>query len=388
MSSREFQILLHCVKSRPNATHALNLISKDVDWRILLRLAEQHGVRPILFRNLKSICWDVVPKGTKLELDRFFKINLQNNMLFTGALLRLINSFQKHDIPVAAFKGPIIAEAIYGDLSFREFYDVDVIVQKANVCKAEHILTAFGYEADFPDRDFRSAFLSYQGQYPFRNRDTGISIDLHWQLSSKGQAFSIDSAGIWARLEQLTIVGHKLPTLARDDLALYLAAHGTKEGWRRLIWVCDFAQLLHKSQSTDWPAVFDRARQSHSSRPLLLAIFLASTLLDAPAPKELVDKAHNNSAVRSLAEKARLRMLRAAPQGELREFLANLNTHDRLTSRFWPVATLLTTRTVGDYQAMPLPKPLWFIYYLTRPFRLAGKIIGMALDQISHPRAK
>ena len=27
------------------------------------------------------------------------------------------------------------------------------------------------------------------------------------------------------------------------DLALFLAAHGTKKGWRSLIWVCDFAEL-------------------------------------------------------------------------------------------------------------------------------------------------
>jgi hypothetical protein len=34
----------------------------------------------------------------------------------------------------------------------------------------------------------------------------------------------------------------------------------------------------------------------------------------------------------------------------------------------------MTTRTVGDYQAMPLPKSLWGLYYLTRPFPLAGHV--------------
>ena len=190
-----------------------------------------------------------------------------------------------------------------------------------------------------------------------------------------------NSAEIWSRLEQVTIAGRTVLTLAHDDLALFLAAHGTKEGWRSLIWVCDFAELLRKYQDIDWTAILDRAQQSHSSRPLLLAILLASTLLDAPAPAELIDKARSNSAVRALAEEAQLRMLRPAPQGELREFLNSLNTHDRLRHRLWPVATLLTTRTVGDYQAMPLPKPLWGIYYFTRPFRLAGKAVEMMLDR-------
>jgi hypothetical protein len=114
---------------------------------------------------------------------------------------------------------------------------------------------------------------------------------------------------------------------------------------------------------------------------LLLAIDLASTLFDASAPANLIDKARANPAVRALSEKARLRMLSTASQGELGEFLDSLNTHDRLRDRLWPVATLLTTRTVGDHEAMPLPKPLWGFYYLTRPFRLVGKAVELILSK-------
>jgi hypothetical protein len=103
--------------------------------------------------------------------------------------------------------------------------------------------------------------------------------------------------------------------------------------------------------------------------------------LDAPVPANVFDIARANSAVRALSEKAMLSMLRTAPQGELREFLDSLSTHDRLRHRLWPVATLLTTRTVADHQAMPLPKPLWGIYYITRPFRLAGKAVKIMLNR-------
>src|SRR5262249_26288005 len=147
-------------------------------------------------------------------------------------------------------------------------------------------------------------------------------------------------------------------TLARDDLALFLAAHGTKERWKSLVWVCDFAELLHKYQDIDWVAVLDHAQRFHSSRALLLAIDLASTLLDAPAPPALIDRTFKNPAVQALAEETKLRMLRAVPEQEFGEFLTSLNTHDRLRHRLWPIATLLTTRTVSDYRSMPLPKSL------------------------------
>jgi hypothetical protein len=377
MNTREFTLLLYCARSHPDVGRIKGVVSESVNWQILLLLARQHGVRSMLLRSLKSACWDAVPHATRLELERLNRANALRNLFLTGELLRLIDIFGQNAIPIAAFKGPLLAHSIYGDLSFREFCDVDVIVQPRDVLKAEDILTAYGYQADFPDRAFRYAFQGYQGQYAFRHCQTGMSVDLHWRLSSKGMAFPLQSAEIWPRLEKVTISGRTVLTLAHDDLALFLAAHGTKEGWRSLIWVCDFAELLRSYQDIDWLAIFDRAQRSHASRPLLLAVALASTLLDAPAPMALLDRARKDSAVRRLVEEAKLRMLRAVREEELAGFLNSLRTHDRLRHRLLPIATLLTTRTVSDYQAMPLPKSLWGLYYLTRPFRLASKILTM-----------
>src|SRR5262249_11107658 len=156
------------------------------------------------------------------------------SLSFSSELLRLLGEFQKNYIQVAVFKGVVLAEMIYGDISLRELSDLDMIVREADVPRAEDILTAEGYRPDFPDRDLRSAFLRYQGQYAFRNKQTGMSVDLHWSLSSKGEVFPIRSKEIWSRLGHAMLCGRLVPTLAHDDLALYLAAHGTKEGWRYL----------------------------------------------------------------------------------------------------------------------------------------------------------
>jgi Uncharacterised nucleotidyltransferase len=381
MPTREFQLLLYCATSQPHAGRIKDVVQEGISWQALVELAQQHGVRPILRQTLKSVCWDFVPQTIQHELEHFYRTSVQTSLLFGGEILRLLSAFQQNGIPLAAFKGAVLAELLYGDLALREFSDLDIIVHEADISKAEDILTAWGYQADFPDRDFRSAFLSYQGQYAFRNQQTGLAVDLHWRLSSKGEAFPLKSEEIWSRLGQVTISGRTVPTLAQDDLALFLAAHGTKEGWRLLKWICDFAEVLRKYRDIDWAAVFDRAEQANSSRPLLLATLLASTLLDAPAAPELIDKARNNSAVRALAEKAQLRMRRTAPEGELGTFLDGLNTHDRMTHRLSPIGTLLTTRTVGDHRAMPLPKSLWGLYYLTRPFRLATKAAEMILSR-------
>jgi hypothetical protein len=381
MSPPEFQLLLYCARSRPDAKSIQELVRQGVDWRALVELAQQHYVRPLLIQSLKLACWDIVPPPIRLELEQFYRINQQKNLAFARELLRLLILFHQNQIPIATFKGPALATSIYGDLALREFSDLDLLMHEEDLCKAEQILASCGYEADFPDKNYRRAFVSYQGQYAFRHSKTGISIDLHWQLASRGTTFPIRPAEVWAKLDQITIAGRTVPTLARDDLALFLAAHGTKEGWRSLGWVCDFAEFLRKYYSIDWDAILKCAQRAHSSRALLLAVALASTLLDAPAPSGLLDEARNNTAVRSLANKARFKIRGAASGGkrsttsakELAEFLNGLSTHDRFRHRLLPIATLLTTRTVGDYEVMPLPRSLWYIYYLVRPVRLACK---------------
>jgi hypothetical protein len=326
---------------------------------------------------LRSACWDRVPQAIQFELERFDSANVQRTLFLTAELVRLLDQFEQNGISIAAFKGPILAKVVYKDLFVREFSDLDVLVHEADLRHAEDILTARGYQADFPSSDYRKAFLSYQGQYAFRHRQTGVAVDLHWHLSGKGTVFPLCSEEVWSGLEHVVIFGRRVPTFATHDLALFLAAHGTKEGWRRLNWICDFAQLLRKYQHIDWAAVLERAHRAHSSRSLLLATFLAVTLLDAPAPADLIDTARNNPVIRALADKAWLRMLSMTSQGELEEFIGGLDTHDRLRHRLWPIAALFTTRTVGDHQSMPLPKSLWGVYYVSRPFRLASKAVRM-----------
>lgn len=378
MNPREFELLLVCLKSNTNRDAIRGFISAGIDWQTLIPLAAQHCVRPILFRTLKSICWDAVPQEIQTELLQFTKANAQKNLLFTAELLRLVGLFRQAEIPIAAFKGPVLANLVYGDLALREFSDLDLLVPEEHVPGAEHILEDLGYQADFSDQ-YRAAFLRYQGQYAFRNRKTAISVDLHWQLSSKGIEFPLHSSELWSRLKGVPLAGRVIPTLADDDLALFLAAHGTKERWRDLIWLCDFAELLRNSGNIDWNVVFHRAERAHLSRPLLSGIFLASSLLGAPASAELVDRARQNPAVQSLAKKAMAAMLRAAPAGEVGDLLDSLEAYDHWRHKLAPVIALISTRTVGDYEAMPLPKALWPVYYFTRPFRLAAKIMAMTL---------
>jgi hypothetical protein len=343
VDTREFQLLLSCAKSRPPAGPIQDLVKEGIDWPTVLKLAEQHGVRPMLFQNLKSVCWDAVPDPTKFELARFSRATAKKNLALTEELLRLVSAFQQSDIRVAALDGPILAEALYGDVSLRELCDLNIMVPEAELCKAGDILVACGHYGALRDREHRFPFF-YPGQYVFRHAHTGIAVHLCSRLSNKNMALPLQGWEIWARLRHVTINSRPLPTLAQDDLALFLAGQGMKEGWRKLIWVCDFAELLRKYRNINWTAVLERTERANSSRSLLLGSFLAHLLLDASSPLGLINKARDDSAVQILAKEIQSRMRGNPPAEELDEFLNDL-TIDKSRYKFLPLATLLRTRT-------------------------------------------
>src|SRR6516165_1086088 len=249
----EFQLLLYCARSQPASRQIKQHVDEfAIDWEKLLALADQHCVRPLLLRSLKAVCWDAVPASVRLELEGFCKSNAQKNLLLALELLRLLRSFNENEVPVVAFKGPILAEAVYGDLSLREFCDLDLLIRVQDLAKAEDSLLGCGYTAQFPDRDYRTAFLSYHGQYAFRRGQSDLWVDLHWQFCGDGVVFPLRAVEVWPGLIEETIAGRAVLSLARDDLALYLAAHGTKEGWRNLLWLCDFEEFLRLYEDVDW----------------------------------------------------------------------------------------------------------------------------------------
>jgi hypothetical protein len=83
-------------------------------------------------------------------------------------------------------------------------------------------------------------------------------------------AFPLQAGEIWARLRHVMVANQPVPTLAPGDLALFLTAQGMKEGWRKLIWICDFAELLRKYRNINWTVVLERTEQVNSRRSLLL----------------------------------------------------------------------------------------------------------------------
>ena len=105
MTPREFQLLLYCARSRPDAKSIQELVREGVDWRELVELAQQHYVRPLLIQSLKLICWDIVPHAMRLELEQFCRVNQQKNLAFARELVAIAYTLSEKSSPGRDLQG-------------------------------------------------------------------------------------------------------------------------------------------------------------------------------------------------------------------------------------------------------------------------------------------
>jgi hypothetical protein len=369
----EFQFLCLAAGPRPELTGLRELLRRGVDHRALMRLAGGHGVRPSLLHCLAELSWETVPDDVKADLESFRQQHLLKSLSLAGELHRLAKFLSDRSIPFVAFKGPTLADTLYGGLAAREYNDVDIIVPPRWIDAAEEVIESIGYASPQGDRRFRRAFLAAQRQYAFVRADQGIAIDLHWSFGGAHVPFPLDSGEIWDKPPLLSIGGQDVPVLSLPNLALLLAGHGTKEGWAMLKWVSDFARVVDHHRDLDWEALHALAVARGCGGAVLLACAMAEELLNVPAPHALVSRIAGSDRVRKQTAKIAGTMRRGLRPPVQMEHFADLLLCDRPTDRLRGALRLLFTPTAGDYEAMRLPPALWGAYYACRPCRLVFK---------------
>ena len=375
MSSPEFDLLCSAIRPRPDHSRIGALIAGDVDWRHVAHLATIHGVRPQLLHGLPASVRKDIPGEIRVQFDAFQRGHLRRSVQAASQLLDIAQSLTSAAIPFATFKGPALAIALYGDISRREFNDIDIVVRRDDAASAEQCLRSLGYRARHGSAEFRRTFLAYHRQYMYERPDSDLAVDLHWDFAAKGVPFPLRAHDIWQDLESVALGGREIPVLGRTALAVFLAGHGTKEGWRSLGWIGDMADFIGHFPGLDWQAIYNCAAERDCGRSILLGQLLAHRLLGTGMEPGLLARADRDRKLQAMANAiaGRMALHSSRPNEDHASSFGICETWRDKVRLAWVLAT---TRTTGDYEAMPLPRPLWRLYHLTRPFRLLKTLLA------------
>jgi len=127
------------------AARARALCAGDLDWENVIATARRHGLDPLLYRHLSAIGSEHVPVERLSQLRAHFETNAVRNRLLTAELGKILALFEGHRIPAIPYKGPVLAASVYGDLAFRRFADLDVLVRREDVRRCTDVLRELGY---------------------------------------------------------------------------------------------------------------------------------------------------------------------------------------------------------------------------------------------------
>lgn len=364
------------MRSRPDLDGVQALLARGIDQERLLDLAEKHGVRPAVLQCLAALSWRGVSGAARESLESFQHQHLLRALAMAGELRQVARMFGDAGIAFAAFKGPTLALSLYGGLAAREYGDIDIVVPGDRVADAERLLAALDYRPPGADEAYRRAFLGYQRQYALVREDSHTGIDLHWDFSGIHVPFPLTADEIWDDLQSLVLGDTAIPTLHGANLALLLAGHGTKERWGLLKWVSDFARLVESRRSLDWAAIHARARAHGCGDAVLLGCIIARELLGVPVPQVLESRLAGRARARDLGDLL-VRRLRKGPwQANDPENFTDFDLCERRLDRLRATLKIVFTPTGSDHAALPLPRGLWPAYYVTRPFRLAARLLA------------
>jgi hypothetical protein len=192
---------------------------------------------------------------------------------------------------------------------------------------------------------------------------------------------------VWGRAKSVRVGGATFSTLCDDELFLYLCVHGATHVWFRLKWLADVAAMLRRMPEDALAGAAGRAAALGLERILHQSLLLAHALLAAPVPPPLLAAASRDPAARRLAHAACEALnWRDSPGEPARTPWFTLWVSGqafRLKSgvpyRWAEFQDQICSPE--DWQRMPLPRRLAFLYPALRPFSWLARKLNQLLSR-------
>ncbi|MBK1699562.1 nucleotidyltransferase family protein [Thiococcus pfennigii] len=370
----EHQLILCCARTSLEAAHrerARQIAQQRMDWDYLLQRALRHKVLPLLSINLQEHCLDLLPSGYCARLQSLYKANAANALLLTAHLHRLCHTLNKSGIRSITYKGPTLAYQAYGDIGYRQFNDLDLLVRRSDYNRSKRALCKCGFEL----------IVEYDWECTFRHKNSGIHVDLHRSLTPDWFAVHLDFEAVSRRLKFLAVGGNGMWMPCPEDMLTILAIQLAKDAWAheykpvQLGKACDLAELLRRHPDMNWDQIRRDSSRLGYQGILAVGVHVAHRVLGAALPPLKlagVRSADTEILVRDVSSK--LMNLGDATHGaHLSQERFHFKIRERWRDRLQPYVLNFRKRLPPnrrDYEFIRLPDEVAIVYWVVRPIRL------------------
>jgi hypothetical protein len=374
----EFDLLLACCTNRSDIEDAERIretLTRPLDWKRVINLAKDHGVVPQIYRSLSDFR-DIAPPDSIEVLRQSQEANARHTLWLTRELLRILEKLASCSIAVLPYKGPVLAELLYGNVTMRQFSDLDLLIHSSDLPQVKSALAELGYQPriELTQREERD-YLKSGYEYTFDSEQGRNLVEVQWRILPRFYSVDFDVNGFFQRSVPCTVSEMTVRTLCVEDLVLVLCVHAAKHAWQQLSWLCDIAELA-RSQQIDWNAVQEQAKRLGIRRIVAISFSLANRLLEGAPSKLRLDgdfasiENVTNEIIPTLAEAADYNT-ESVPY-----FKLMIRIRERWQDRVKFLWRLIFTPSVGEWSAIRLPAQLFPLYRVVRVFRLMSRLFS------------
>jgi len=347
-----------------------------LDWSEVLCLAEHQGVLPLAARNLIEHARGLPPE-IEHALGSAYAANLRRSLWFTAELARIMQHFERGQLPAIPYKGPVLAQSLYRDLGLRSFSDLDFLISSADIGRAQQALAEIGY---CPSAGLTPALARFWLRTGYeRSFDSAAGknlVELQWALLPYFYGVDLSVDDLLARAGRTVVGGCEMPCLSPEDSLLVLCLHAAKHLWTRLIWLADIAETL-RIQTIDYALVFSHAHTLGIARILGVSFWLVKNVLRAEIPKPAEEMIAADPRVPALGAEFAERLARSAAYDfeSTEYFRLILRLRERRGDRWRYLWRLASMPSLGDVAVVRLPEALFPLYRIVRIGRLMRKLV-------------
>jgi SAM-dependent methyltransferase len=348
------------------------ILHGPLSWSDVMATAFDHHVEPFLYENLKLAGDGLVPGAWLDNMRESARKTGGRAVLLSSELLRICEIFEAEGVPVIPYKGPVLSWLAYGSLTLRRSLDLDFFVPQEHMPRAAALLKSAGFRGTSERPEELAGRAGYvPGQYGFYREATQTQVELHTERTLRYFPVPLDYEKMSGRLIAVELFGRKVRTFSVEDTLVMVCVHGAKHFWDRLGWLMDVAELI-AAQPVDWPLTLRIAAKLKSTRLLMLGLYLAHELMDAPLPGAILEQARQDSNVRWLATKVQTELAGGASphMGVLPRVAFRYRSGDGTADAIGHMFRLATMPTEEDRRSVRLPKALAPLYALVRPWKL------------------
>ncbi len=355
-----------------------SLATSDIGWAALGLIAQQHGLNALVYRGLVSLGPGLAPSSLRASLREAYLPVAARNISFTRQLLQLVQLLEEHDIEVLPIKGPVLAAMAYGDITLRQFGDLDILIREQDVNRVERLLGENGFYRESylgSGRDERVPAFRCNYFTHFIRQNPMVVVDCHWQIEPRYLSVSRLVDLMWESRQTFLLEGQPVRTASPETTLVYLCVHAARHCFETIIQVLDVAQLIHSHPAMDWGQVLDESLECGVGGITRTMLWLVMLLSGEDLPDEVRSWIEPDVVAHQRAEQVVGNLFvehtldRFSHDGEF-FFVRSL---DRLSDRTRCALDYVFSPTLAEWSFLPLPAPLRPLYYLLRPLRLAAK---------------